>query len=491
MTLEIDATVRFRAHEATRVRNRVGDQLIGEPASERRNPARSGDVVALAPAADRTTLDLAVDIAQQAQRKWAATPAPERGAVLLRAAGIVAERSERIVVDLVREEGKTLGEASGEVSRAVEILYFYGGEGRRGRAETMPSSTRNTFVYTRREPLGVVGVITPWNFPIAIPTWKTAPALIAGNAVILKPAGLTPLSVWHLAEALADAGLPPGVLNVLYGSGAVVGSAIAEDPRIAAVSFTGSNSVGRDIEARVNARHGRVLLEMGGKNPLIVLDDADPERAADIASAGAFGLTGQACTATSRVICTPGIRDAFVAAFTARLSRFTPGDGLDPATTMGPVVSDDQLQTDLDWIDIATADGATSVAPVRREDRMLHPVLLTGVRASDRVAQEEVFGPVVALLDADDLDDALDIANGVAYGLSAGVVTNDMRNAQRFIAGIEAGIVKVNRPTSGVDNNVPFGGVKESSTNTYREQGSAALDFYTWTKAVYVGVDES
>jgi aldehyde dehydrogenase (NAD+) len=486
MTIEKPAV----ATDATVLYHRIGSDLLGEPATERTNPARSRQVVAVTPAGDATTVQDAVRAARTAQPAWAAQGAPARGAILLRAAAILAGRQQAVAADLVREEGKTLAEATGEVGRAIEILQYYGGEGRRGRGEVVPSGTPHTLAYTRREPLGVVGIITPWNFPIAIPTWKTAPALVSGNAVVLKPASMTPLSVWNVAQALADAGLPPGVVNVVYGPGGVIGAAIASHPEIAAVSFTGSNVVGREIESIVTARHARIQLEMGGKNPLVVLDDADPAFAARLAAESGFGVTGQACTATSRVICTPGIHDALVDALVREAARYRPGDGLDPDTVMGPVVSTAQLQSDLDWISTGAQQGATLVTPpVEHDEQFLTPAVFTGVLPGHRIAQEEVFGPVLSVMRADDVDDAIAVANDIPFGLSAGVVTNDLRMAGRFVDSIKAGIVKVNRPTSGVDPNVPFGGVKESSTNTYREQGSSASDFYTWTKSVYLGMD--
>lgn len=474
----------------TALRHRIGSDFIGEPVVERTNPAMPTQVVAVTPDGDEHTVDEAVQAAAAAQPAWAKLPPPERGAILLGAAAILASRRQDVAADLVREEGKTLREATGEVGRAIEILQYYGAEGRRGRGEVLPSGTLHTLIYTRREPLGVVGIITPWNFPIAIPAWKTAPALIAGNAVVLKPASFTPLTAWNLAQALADAGLPPGVLNLVYGPGGSVGRAIAAHPGLAAVSFTGSNEVGRQIETIVTARHARILLEMGGKNPLIVADDADPVVAARVAAESGFGVTGQACTATSRVIATPGIHDALVDALVAQAARYRPGDGLAPGTLMGPVVSAGQLETDLEWIATGKEDGGTAVTPPAEPDgQFLAPTVFTGITTSHRIAQNEVFGPVLAVMRADDLDHAIDIANDIPFGLSAGIVTNDMRTANRFIDRIQAGIVKVNRPTSGVDPNVPFGGVKESSTNTYREQGSSASDFYTWTKSVYLGMD--
>jgi aldehyde dehydrogenase (NAD+) len=488
MTIEDSTLTR---HDVRVLHHRIGAELSGQPETERVNPARPGDIVAVTPHGDANTVAQAVDVAKRAQPAWAAMTAPARGAILLKAAAILAARQHDTAVDLVREEGKTLTEATGEVGRAIEILQYYGGEGRRGRGEIVPSGTPHTLAYTRREPLGVVGIITPWNFPIAIPTWKSAPALIAGNAVVLKPASLTPVSAWNLAAALAEAGLPAGVLNIVYGPGSVIGDAISRHPDLAAVSFTGSNEVGRGIEKLVTARRARVQLELGGKNPLVVLDDADPAVAARIAAESGFGATGQTCTATSRVICTPGIHDALVEALVAEAGNYRPGDGILPGTRMGPVVSPAQLRTDLEWITTGADQGAKLVTPeVEHSEQFLTPAVFTGVLPTHRIAQEEVFGPVVSVMHADDVDHAINLANDIPFGLSAGVITNDMRMARRFVDSVQAGIVKVNRPTSGVDPNVPFGGVKESSTNTYREQGSTATDFYTWTKSVYFGLDQ-
>lgn len=469
----------------------IGGRWVGRPEQERVNPARPGDKVALAASGDHDTVASAVAAARTAQPAWASTTSVGRGAVLARAAEILSTRRAEIARDLTREEGKTFAEASGEVSRAAGILRFFGGEGSRMPGQTMPSAVADTFVYTKGEALGVVGLITPWNFPIAIPAWKMAPALIAGNTVVIKPAALTPVSVWHLARALDDAGLPEGVLNVVYGSGGVLGDALVSHPDVGAISFTGSTAVGRSIHGIAAARMARVQLEMGGKNALVVLDDADPERAARIAAAGAFGLTGQACTATSRVICTPGVRTPFIEALVEQAKEYRAGDGLAEGTRMGAVVSESQLRTDRDYLAVAAREGGhvVSTGDSSPAGLLLDPAVVTNVDPHHRIAQEEVFGPVVAVLPAADLDDAIAIANGVSYGLCAGLVTNDLRATHRFADGVQAGVVKVNRPTSGVDLNVPFGGVKDSSTNTYREQASTAVDFYSWTKSVYIGVD--
>ena len=468
----------------------IGGEWVGHPEQKRYNPARPDDVVALTSTGDQGTVVSAVAAASAAHPGWASATSVARGAVLTRTAEILTARRDEIARDLTREEGKTIVESSGEVARAAEIFRFFGGEGLRMTGQTMPSAVPDTFVYTKREALGVVGLITPWNFPIAIPAWKIAPALIAGNAVVIKPAAITPVSVWHIARALDDAGLPKGVFNVVHGRGGVLGDALVTHPDVRAISFTGSTAVGRTIHKSASTRMARVQLEMGGKNPLVVLDDADPERAAQIAAAGAFGLTGQACTATSRVICTPGIRESFIEALVYEAESYRAGDGLVEGTRMGAVVSDSQLRTDREYLAIAEQQGGRVVSVGEQRDGLfLDPVVVTDVDPSHRIAQEEVFGPVVAVLSARDLGDAITIANGVSYGLSAGLVTNDMRAAHRFANQVQAGVVKVNRPTGGVDLNVPFGGVKDSSTNTYREQGAAAVDFYSWTKSVYLGVD--
>ncbi|MGW3955579.1 aldehyde dehydrogenase family protein [Streptomyces sp. NPDC004752] len=471
---------------------RIGNLIAGERLTgdgfERRNPADPSDVVAVAPVSDRTAVDAAVSAAADAQPGWAALPAPARGAILMDSAEILRSRHEHVAHDLVREEGKTLAEARGEVRRAIDVLRYFGSAGWRCGGEVLPSSQPDTMVHTRREPLGVAGLITPWNFPLAIPAWKTAPALVGGNTVVIKPAELTPVSFHHLTEALVQAGLPAGVLNVVHGPGSVVGAALTADPRVAAVSFTGSTAVGMRIERTVHERRGRVQVEMGGKNALVVLDDADVEQAALVAAAGGFGLTGQACTASSRVICTPAVHDSFVEALVKQAGRYRPGNGLTDGTLMGPVVSEGQLAADLNALERAGSDGATFAADGRAPDGlMLAPTVLTGVGRDSSAARDEIFGPVVAVLAAEDLDEAIDVVNDSRYGLAAAVCTRSLAHAQRFAAEAHAGVIKVNRPTTGLDLNVPFGGVKDSSSNTFREQGASAIDFYTWSKSVYLG----
>ncbi|QFY12514.1 aldehyde dehydrogenase family protein [Nonomuraea phyllanthi] len=472
----------------TTVQNLIGGRWTGDPVTVRRNPARPGEEVALSPSATPADVDAALTAAQEAQPAWAALPAPARGAILLDAADLLRARHADVAADLVREEGKTLAEAKGEVRRAIDVLRFFGSLAWKSSGEVLPSGLPATTIFTRHEPVGVAALITPWNFPIAIPAWKAAPALVSGNAVVLKPAELTPLSATHLASALAEAGLPAGVLNVVHGSGAVAGDALARDRRVAALSFTGSTAVGLGLHRTLSERRARVQLEMGGKNAYLVVDDADVAAAARIVAAGAFGLTGQACTATSRVYCTPGVLPAFVEALAKESEAFVPGDGLREGTTMGPVVSEQQLDTDVTAIRQARADGATVVAGGADPDgQLLGPTVLADVAHESGVAKEEIFGPVVAVIGVDSYEEGLARVNDSPYGLTAGVCTTNLATAHHFAAHAQVGVVKVNRPTTGLDLNVPFGGVKDSSSNTFREQGTAALDFYTWSKTVYLG----
>ena len=468
----------------------INGQWLGEAATRRINPARPDQLAAVSPSGTAADVDSAITAATDAQPAWAALPAPARGAILLSAGNLLMDRQSAIAEDLVREEGKTLAEAKGEVKRASDVLRFFGSLGWAATGEVLPSGLPDTTITTRREPLGVVGLITPWNFPIAIPAWKMAPALVSGNAVVIKPAELTPLSATHLARALQDAGLPAGVLNVVHGKGRVVGEALARDPRIAGLSFTGSTRVGLRLQEILNARRARVQLEMGGKNGVLVLDDADAGQAAKVVAAGAFGLTGQACTATSRVYVTPGIRDAFLEALVAEAATYVPGDGLHAA--MGAVVSRQQFEQDQAAVRTAVERGATLLHGTYDGDPsgpLFFPAaVLTGLRADDPAVTEEIFGPVVAVLEVADYEAGLAAVNDSRYGLTAGICTDSLARATDFAARAQAGVVKVNRPTAGLDLNVPFGGVKDSSTNTFREQGRSALDFFTWGKTVYTGV---
>ncbi|MFP3463684.1 aldehyde dehydrogenase family protein [Arthrobacter globiformis] len=482
----------FTKRDRITARHLINGEWLGEADTERLNPARPAELAALSPSGTAADTDAAVSAAAAAQPGWATLPAPARGAILMAAGDLLLERQASIAEDLVREEGKTLAEAKGEVKRASDVLRFFGSLGWAATGEVLPSGLPDTTITTRREPLGVVGLITPWNFPIAIPAWKAAPALISGNTVVIKPAELTPLSATHLARALQDAGLPAGVFNVVHGKGRVVGDALARDPRIAGLSFTGSTAVGLGLQEILNARRARVQLEMGGKNGVLVLDDADPRKAAKVVAAGAFGLTGQACTATSRVYVTPGIRSAFLEALTQEAAAYTPGDGLAPGTSMGAVVSGQQFGQNQAAVRTAVERGATLLHggyDGGTDAGFLFPAaVLTGLPFDDAAVTDEIFGPVVAVLEVPDYEAVLAAINDSRYGLTAGICTDSLALATDFAARAQAGVIKVNRPTAGLDLNVPFGGVKDSSTNTFREQGKSALDFFTWGKTVYTGV---
>ncbi|UUE28405.1 aldehyde dehydrogenase family protein (plasmid) [Rhodococcus qingshengii] len=468
--------------------NLIGGEWAGTSDFERMNPARPGQIASVSPSSTVETLSNAIGAASAAQGKWAALPMPARGAILMAAGEILRGRIGIVAADLVREEGKTLAEATGEVNRAIDVLRFFGSLGWAASGDVLPSGLPGTSIHTRREPLGVVGLITPWNFPIAIPAWKMAPALLAGNSVVLKPAELTPMSATHLAMALMDAGLPEGVLNVVHGKGRVIGEALANDKRIAALSFTGSTNVGLGLHRALSERRARVQLEMGGKNGVLVLDDASPRDAAQVIAAGGFGLTGQACTATSRVYATPGIFPALLDELAVLARNYVPGDGLDPATAMGVVVSEQQLATDIAAVEGATRRGARVVQGGRSNGQAFEATVITNVSNDDPVVTDEIFGPVVAVLEVPDYEEGLAQINNSPYGLTAGICTDSLARSTDFTQRAQAGVVKVNRPTAGLDLNVPFGGIGDSSTNTFREQGHTALEFFSWGKTIYTGV---
>jgi aldehyde dehydrogenase (NAD+) len=462
---------------------------------EVRNPADPDEVVGLFPFATEDEVRAAIAAAEQAQSGWGTTPGPERGEVLYRASQIIRRRADELATDLVREEGKTLAESKVEVLRSSEILNYFAGEGRRMGGDTLPAETRNTLLYTSRMPLGVVAIITPWNFPIAIPTWKIAPALISGNAVVFKPASQTPLTAVHLVEVLAEAGLPKGVLNLIMGSGSKIGNMIVTDERIDGVSFTGSYEVGTGIYQQTAKRMIRTQLEMGGKNPLIVAADADLDKAVMLAVRGGFGLTGQACTATSRVVVERAVAREFTERLTAMARGLTVGPGLAQGSQMGPAVSQGQRDTDLEYIEIGQSEGARLVAGGGKgidglpgNGHFVAPTVFADVRPDMRIAQEEIFGPVISVIEAGDFDDAMQIADNIGFGLAASICTNDLRKALQFAERIEAGLVKVNQPTTGVPLHAPFGGFKHSSSGTFKEQGQGAVDFYTRIKTVSIEV---
>lgn len=457
---------------------------------ENRNPAKYEDVIGTFPSATADDVKRAIAAAKAAAPAWANMPAPARGAILDKAGQILDARQKELAAILTREEGKTRAEATGEVQRARDIFKYFAGEGWRNGGTVIPGNVGGELLYTRREPLGVIALVTPWNFPIAIPAWKMAPALIYGNTVVFKPASFSPEIAYRLVEVLVDAGLPKGVVNLITGSGRLVGDVLVGDKDITGISFTGSHYVGMKIYEKAMPNLTRVQLEMGGKNPMIVLKDASIDKAVQLASMSGFGVTGQACTAASRVIVEEAIADDFVAALAAKAQSMVVGDGLEEGVHMGPAVSEDQLKTDLDYIKIGKDEGAkllTGGDQAKDGGYYIQPTVFDGVDINMRIAQEEIFGPVISVIRVKDVDEAIEKANSIRFGLSAGIVTNDLQKAFTFANRIEAGVVKINEPTTGLALQAPFGGFKDSSANTFKEQGQAAIEFYTRTKTVYVG----
>ena len=476
-------------------KNFIGGEWVAARAGttfDTRNPADTRETVATFQKSDAADAREAIAAARAAQPAWAAMPAPKRGEVLYRAANILESRAEQVAREMTREEGKTLPEARGEVGRAVNILRYIGGEGARLGGENVPSERDRVLIQTRRRPLGVVGLITPWNFPIAIPTWKAAPALVAGNAVVLKPSDLAPLCAVRLIEALDEAGVTKGAVNLVTGPGSKVGNEIVTNPDVKAISFTGSESTGSQIAIEAARRRARVQLEMGGKNPTIVLADADIADAVNVVVNAAFFSTGQRCTATSRVIVEEPIVEPFTAALSARTRALKVGNGLEPGIDIGPSIDEKQLGTVLEYVGVGQQEGASLVCGGERLSDGAHargyfssPAVMTGVTPAMRVAQEEIFGPVLAVLPAASVDEAIEIANGIRFGLSAAICTRSLSAAYEFINRIEAGLVMVNLPSAGVEYHVPFGGSKASSMGM-REQGSVAVDFYTEIQTAYL-----
>jgi aldehyde dehydrogenase (NAD+) len=454
------------------------------------NPAKHGEIIGTFPSATQEDTRQAIESARAALPGWANMPPPARGAILEKASRIIEARADEYAAILTREEGKTKTEAMGEVSRARDLFRYYAGEGWRMGGDVLPSNTGGELLYTRREALGVVALITPWNFPLAIPAWKMAPALIYGNTVVFKPASLAPHSGLILVEALVEAGLPNGVVNFITGSGRTVGDELVSSPHVNGVSFTGSYTVGAGIYEKAIKNMTRVQLEMGGKNPMIVLDDADMDLAVRLAVAGGFGLTGQACTATSRVIVADSVANDFASALTEAARNLVVGDGLEAGVQMGPAVSEDQLKTDLDYIGIGKGEGAKLLVGgdiINANGHFIQPTVFDNVEPGMRIAQEEIFGPVISIMRASNFEQAIEQANAIGFGLSAGIVTTNLQSAFQFANRVDAGVVKINEPTTGLALQAPFGGFKQSSANTFKEQGQAAIEFYTRTKTIYVG----
>jgi alpha-ketoglutaric semialdehyde dehydrogenase len=469
----------------------AGEAAASTNASRNLNPSNLNDVIGEFAAGTAADAQMAIAAARTAFPGWSQSNPQLRHDILRKASDEVLARKDELGRILSREEGKTLAEGVGEAMRAGQILAFFAGETLRLNGELVNSIRPGVGIEVTREPIGVIGMITPWNFPIAIPAWKIAPALAYGNTVVIKPADLVPHSAWMLCDILNRAGLPKGVLNLVMGKGSVVGQAIIDSPDVAAISFTGSVGTGRRIAAQCVAASPmkKVQLEMGGKNPLVVLDDADLKVAVECAANGAFFSTGQRCTASSRLIVTDGIHDAFVAALTDRLKGLVVDDALKAGTHIGPVVDQGQLDTDEKYIAIGRDEGATLAWGGERLNRenpgfYLQPALFTGVANTMRIAREEIFGPVAAVIRARDYDEALALANDTEFGLSSGICTTSLKYATHFRRNAEAGMVMVNLPTAGVDYHVPFGGRKGSSYGP-REQGAYAREFYTTVKTAY------
>lgn len=456
---------------------------------ERRNPADLDEVVSTAPDSDASDVAQAVGHVATGYRAWAQLPPETRGDVLVRAAGILESRADTLAEELVREEGKTLAEARIEVRRTPQNLRFYGGEALRLTGESYPTGD-GSLVLTLRQPVGVVAAITPWNFPLNIPSRKLGPALAAGNGVVFKPSELTPLMGQRLVEALLEAGVPDGALAMVHGH-ADVGKALVSDSKVDAITFTGSTAVGEAIHANA-APWVRTQLEMGGKNAVYVTADADLDRAADIVVKGAFGLSGQACTGTSRVVVHEQAFNGLLDRVMERARAAVIGNGLTPGVTMGPLASSAQVEKYEAYVELGQGEGARLETPrhgcVPEEGgHFVRPAIFSGVDPDSRLAQEEVFSPVLAFIGVGSYDEAVSVVNNSSYGLSAGIVTSDMKAAMAFARDVNAGLVKVNQPTTGMAMNAPFGGMKRSSTQTHKEQaGASMMQFYTHDKTTYI-----
>ncbi len=453
------------------------------------NPSDTSDVIDVYSQAGVDEANEAINAASDAFYDWSHSTPQQRHDILSCVSQEIMARKEEIGELLSREEGKILAEGIGETIRAAQIFDFFAGEALRIRGEKLASVRPNVEVDITREPVGVVGIITPWNFPIAIPAWKIAPALCYGNTVVFKPAELVPGCSWVIVEALQKAGLPDGVLNLVYGPGSVVGQAMLDNPKIDAITFTGSQATGKRVAEACTKHLRKVQLEMGGKNPLVILDDADLDTAVDCAINGAFFSTGQRCTASSRLIVTNTIHDRFIEACVEKINQLSVGHALDKATHIGPVVDETQLEQDLKYINIARNEGGNirvggDLVSNPTQGFFLKPALITDTNSTMTVNREEVFGPVASVLRVRDYDEALAVANDHEFGLSAGICTQSLKHATHFKRNIQAGMVMVNLPTAGVDYHVPFGGTKKSSYGS-REQGTYAAEFFTQVKTSY------
>jgi acyl-CoA reductase-like NAD-dependent aldehyde dehydrogenase len=459
---------------------------------ENRNPANWNDIVGLFPRSNKEDVDRAVKAARKAYASWRLVPVPDRGRMFQRLGDLLVKHKEDIARQMTREMGKVFKETMGDTQEAIDTAYYAFGESRRLWGRTVPSELPNKTCLTFRMPIGVAGLITPWNFPSAIPAWKSFPALLCGNTIVFKPASDTPATAVRLVELLLEAGIPPEAVNLVHGSGSAVGIPLVEHPDVDLISFTGSSDVGRDISARAGGKLKRVSLELGGKNPQIVLDDADLDLALEAVLWGAFGTTGQRCTATSRLIVQAGVHDKFVDMLVLAANKLRCGDGLDPKTDVGPLVNEGQLKTTESYVKIGLEEGAKLVCGGERDtspqcaNGWFHrPTIFVGVTSQMRIAQEEIFGPVLSVIKVTDMDEAIRVANGVRYGLSSSIFTRDLNRAFRAMRDIEAGITYINGATIGAECHLPFGGVKDTG-NGHREGGWTVYDFFSDIKTVYV-----
>ncbi len=464
----------------------------GKEKFENRNPADWDELVGVFPKSGPEDVDEAVTAAEEAFKKWRLVPAPKRGEVIFRAGELLKKNKEEISRDMTREMGKIIQETRGDTQEGIDTAYYAAGEGRRLLGETTPAELPNKFAMSVRQPIGVCGVISPWNFPMAIPTWKIFPALMCGNTVVFKPASDTPLTAVRLVEILAEAGLPAGVINLVHGTGSSVGTPLVEHPKVRLLSFTGSSDVGKQIASSGGKTLKRVSLELGGKNAQIVMDDADLELTVEGALWGAFGTTGQRCTATSRLILHEKIKDSFLSLFLERVEGLKLGNGLDSRTDVGPLVNKAQREQIQSYVDVGLGEGAKLLAggKVYEEGEcakgwFYEPTVFDGVEPDMRIAQEEIFGPVLSVLKAGSLSEAIEILNNSDYGLSSSIYTSNVNTAHVAIRDIEAGITYINGPTIGAEVHLPFGGVKDTG-NGHRESGTAVLDVFTEWKSVYI-----
>ncbi|MEK6372520.1 MAG: aldehyde dehydrogenase family protein [Acidobacteriota bacterium] len=489
------ATTDYRLRATREYKNFVDGEWVESSSGktfEDINPADSDDVIGTFQESNADDLNRAVDAADRAYQSWRLTPAPKRAEYLYAVGAILKRDKEKIAREMTREMGKVLDETRGDVQEAIDMAYLMAGEGRRLFGITTPSELPNKFNMAVRMPLGVAGLITPWNFPIAIPAWKSMPALVCGNTVVIKPASLTPLSVVMLAEAFEEAGLPKGVFNLVTGGGREVGEPMIKHPKVAVISFTGSTEVGRDISIACAPQFKHVHLEMGGKNVIMVMDDADVDLAVDGALWGAFGTAGQRCTAASRIVAHRKIYGEFVEKLAGRAKKLRIGNGLDPNVDMGPNVSASQLKTVESYVKIGRDEGATVAAGGEAltdgdfaKGHFHQPTVFADVKPDMRIAQEEIFGPVTAVMKCDSLEEAIAIGNGVKYGLSSSIYTRDVNNAFIAMRDMYTGIFYVNAPTIGAETHLPFGGVKQTG-NGHREAGVAGIDVFSEWKSIYV-----